>query len=145
MPVTPDSITITDCQPALGNRTSQPNHSGHLSDELESASYDQIAMIEDSQSDVRTESTAIKFVFLTGCGFFALLGGFAIHLGLSGRRYRAALKRKPTPELIVHKPGKEVILEDPVLFATRALAWGTLYSLLGTGTIGLITVGIWKL
>lgn len=34
--------------------------------------------------------------------------------------------------------------EDPVVLATRALGWGTLYSIMGTGTIAMAFVGIWK-
>ena len=118
------------------------------SEAISTIGYDHIMMMDDRQLDLdtrRKESSAVKFVFLTSCGFVALLGGFALNLALSGRRYRTSLKNKPTPEQVVHKYGKDVVLEDPVLFATRALGWGTLYAVLGTGTIGLTALSVWKL
>ena len=107
----------------------------------EPISYDYIMMIQDQKPTTRPASTVVKFVFLASCGFAALLGGFGLQIALSGRRYRTALKTKPS------KDGVACVeeLEDPVLFASRALAWGTLYSILGTGSIGLAAVGIWKL
>lgn len=107
----------------------------------EPISYDYIMMIQDQKPTTRPASTVVKFVFLASCGFVALLGGFGLQIALSGRRYRTALKTKPS------KDGVACVeeLEDPVLFASRALAWGTLFSILGTGSIGLAAVGIWKL
>ena len=59
-----------------------------------------------------------------------LLGlGFAV--ALAAFRYKLA-KSPLVPKL--DKDGK--LAEDPARLATRALAWGTLFSVLGTGSIG---------
>ncbi len=105
------------------------------------SSYDHIMMIQDQEHSTRPGSNMVKFVFIVSCGFVTLLGGFGLQLVMSGRKYRTSLKTKPSKDKLAH----DVDLEDPVLFASRALAWGTLLSLLGTGSIGLATVGIWKL
>jgi len=105
---------------------------------LASIGYDNVMCIQDHEHNSRRESNLLKFMFLASCGFAALFSGIGIQVAMAGRRYRSSLKTKPPIE-------GRIVYEDPVLFASRALAWGTLYSILGTGTIGLVTVGIWKL
>ena len=85
--------------------------------------------------DVYTESTASKVVFIGGVTLVSLFTGLALNLGLAGRRYRMSLKQKPG----------ESGHEDPVLLASRALAWGTAYAVLGTGLLLTAGVGVWKL
>ena len=112
---------------------------------LDSIGYDHIMLLEDTEevitTKLRSETNTVKLVFLAGCGFVALMGGFSLQLAISGRKYRAAVKNKTVREgAVVNKE-----LEDPVLFASRALGWGTFFAVLATGSISLATVGIWKL
>ena len=81
------------------------------------------------------ESVATKVVFLAGVTFVSMFAGLGLKLGLAGRRYRRSLRTKP---------GEEG-LEDPVLLASRALAWGTAYALAGNCALVLVSTGIWKL
>ena len=61
----------------------------------------------------------------------ACLLGLGFVVALSAFRYK--LSKSPlVPKL--DKAGK--LDEDPARLATRALAWGTLFSVLGTGSIG---------
>ena len=112
-------------------------------DSPETIGYDHVMLLEDPQSTSKnkTESSIVKFVFLASCGFVALIGGFGLQLAVSSRRHRVIMKKKPVQdEPVVNKE-----LEDPVLFASRALGWGTIFAVLGTGSIGLVAVGIRKL
>lgn len=79
------------------------------------------------------ETTKFKVAFLAVASLSSLFGGVAIAVvGVAGRRFRTAYKTK-TEEM-----------EDPVLLASRALLWGTLYSVSGVGVISLTGAGIWK-
>ena len=68
-----------------------------------------------------------------------MFGGFAVSsVVVDGKRFRAKVKAKVDPKSInKEKIAKDIELEDPVLLATRALGWGTLYSVMGTGAIGM--------
>ena len=81
------------------------------------------------------EAMAAKVVFLAGVTFVSLFAGLGLKLGLAGRRYRRSLRSKPGEE------GHE----DPVLLASRALWWGTVYAVGGTGAIVLVSMGVLKL
>ena len=81
------------------------------------------------------ESTTEKVVFLAGVSFISLFAGMSIRLGLAGSRYRRSLKSKPG----------ENGHEDPVLLAARALGWGTMFAVAGTGGLLLAATGVWKL
>lgn len=117
--------------------------------------YDQISCIEDTpaNSDPKTSSVVGTAVFFTSCIIISLIGGFGLNLAINSKKYRESWKendKTPKPvERVVHVVGRggrqKVVLEDPVILATRALGWGTLFSLIGTGTIGLTLVGVWKL
>ena len=80
-------------------------------------------------------TTGSKVLFLAGCTLLSLFGGVGFNIGLAAvaRRHSRVLRNKAEPH------------EDPVLFATRALGWGTLYAVGGVGSIGLVAVGVWKL
>lgn len=91
--------------------------------------------VQQQQQIPYKESTATKVVFLAGVTFVSMFAGLGLKLGLAGRRYRRSLKSKP---------GEEG-LEDPVLLASRALCWGTVYALAGTGALVLVSTGICKL
>ena len=102
------------------------------------AHYDHVMLLEDSGGGAQRESKLSKIAFLATCTFVSMFGGFALNLAVSGRRYRAAVKAKADPKnLDKQKTPKDVELEDPVLLATRALGWGSMYAVLGTGAIGL--------
>ena len=106
--------------------------------------YDHVMMLEDKGSSggdggsVARESKLSKVSFLVMCTFVSMFGGFALNLAVSGRRFRAAVKTTANPKNIdKQKIPVDVELEDPVLLATRALGWGSLYAVLGSGAIGL--------
>lgn len=137
------------------NASSACDSDGHHSPQY--LTYDQISCIEDIpaiNSDHKNYSgvgtgTAI---FFTSCIIISLIGGFGLNLAINSKKYSRGLKESKTPkpvERVVHVVGRsgreKVVLEDPVILATRALGWGTLFSLIGTGTIGLTLVGVWKL
>ena len=81
------------------------------------------------------ESTGAKVAFLVSLTFMSMMAGVGIKLGLAGRRYRSSLRTKPG----------EVCHEDPVLLAARALGWGTLFAVAGTGGLVLAGTGVWAL
>lgn len=103
------------------------------------ANYDHIMLLEDlGGSSTLLDSKLSRVAFLATCTFFSMFGGFAVSLAVSGRRFRAKVKAKADPKNVSKENvTKEVELEDPVLLATRALGWGTLYSVMGTGAIGM--------
>ncbi len=82
--------------------------------------------------------TGLKVAFLAGTTLAAFFTGFCF-TALGARASRGKLKVPAGPG------GKVQEYEDPVVLATRALGWGTLYSVMGTGTIALGFVGIWKM
>ena len=86
---------------------------------------------EDGQP--KSASNAAKVFFLAGVTLISLCGGFGLNIALAGGRYRRGYK------------SMQEGYEDPVLLATRALGWGTLYAVGGVGTVA-VTVGcVWKL
>ncbi|CAI8045348.1 hypothetical protein GBAR_LOCUS25088 [Geodia barretti] len=87
-----------------------------------------------AETEPYKESVATKVAFLAGLTFVSLFAGLGLKLGLAGRRYRRSLRNKPGEE------GHE----DPVLLASRALAWGTAYSMGGTGVLVLVSTGVVK-
>jgi hypothetical protein len=103
------------------------------------AHYDHIMLLEDpGGSSTLLDSKLSRVAFLATCTFFSMFGGFAVSLAVSGKRFRAKVKSKADPKSVSKESvTKEVELEDPVLLATRALGWGTLYSVMGTGAIGM--------
>lgn len=102
------------------------------------AHYDHIMLLEDPHGSTLLDSKLSKAAFLTTCTFLSIFGGFAVSLAVSGKRFRAKVKTKVDSKNInKENVTKEVELEDPVLLATRALGWGTLYSVMGTGAIGM--------
>ena len=103
------------------------------------ANYDRIMLLEDlGGSSTLLDSKLSRVAFLATCTFFSMFGGFAVSLAVSGRRFRAKVKAKADPKNVSKENViKEVELEDPVLLATRALGWGTFYSVMGTGAIGM--------
>lgn len=102
------------------------------------ANYDHIMLLEDHGYSIVQESTPSKVVFLATCAFISMFGGFALNVAISGRRYRKAVKVTADPKNIDRqKVPAAVELEDPVILATRALGWGSLYAMLGSGAIGL--------
>lgn len=91
--------------------------------------------LQQISEDQYKESTATKVVFLASLTFVSLFAGLGLKMGLAGRRYRRSLKSKPGEE------GHE----DPVVLASRALGWGTVIAVGGTGALVLVSTGIWKL
>ncbi len=81
-----------------------------------------------------------KVAFLAGTTLVAFLTGFGF-TALGATRAGKGKKLKGP----VGPGGKVQEHEDPVLLATRALGWGTMYSVAGTGTIGLAFMAIWKM
>ena len=79
-------------------------------------------------------STSAKVLFLAGCTLLSLFGGVGFNIGLAAaaRRHTRVLRSKGEPH------------EDPVLFATRALGWGTLYAVSGVGSFALVVGCMWK-
>lgn len=117
--------------PGAGERLSQ-EEGGHY------AHYDHVMLLEDRSETAQSESKLSKVAFLATCAFVSMFGGFALNLAVSGRRYRSAVRATANPKNIDKQKvpsGEE--LEDPVLLATRALGWGSLYAMLGSGAIGL--------
>ena len=108
------------------------------------AHYDHIMLLEDpGGSSTLLDSKFSRVAFLATCTFFSMFGGFAVSLAVSGRRFRAKVKAKADPKnLSKENVTKEIELEDPVLLATRALGWGTLYSVMGTGAIGMVVYSL---
>ena len=105
--------------------------------------YDHVTLLEDNSSSssdggaIARESKLSKVAFLAMCTFVSMFGGFALNVAISGRRYRSAVKTTANPKNIdKQKVPVDVELEDPVLLATRALGWGSLYAMLGSGAIG---------
>ena len=80
-------------------------------------------------------STGSKVLFFTGCTLLSLFGGVGFNIGLAAvaRRHSRVLRNKGEKH------------EDPILFATRALGWGTLYAMGGVGSIAVVAVCVWKL
>lgn len=80
-------------------------------------------------------STSAKVLFLAGCTLLSLFSGVGFNIGLAAaaRRHSRTFRNKGEPH------------EDPVLFATRALGWGTLYAVSGVGSFALVIGCVWKL
>lgn len=84
--------------------------------------------------------------FFTACAVIPMIGGFGLHMAFNSRKYNQAVE-EALREARRYQPDRlrTIMHENPVKFATRALKWGTLYAVLGTGSIGLTAVCIWKL
>ena len=80
-------------------------------------------------------STSAKVLFLAGCTLLSLFGGVGFNIGLAAaaRRHSRVFRSKGEPH------------EDPVLFATRALGWGTLYAVSGVGSFAVAVGCMWKM
>ncbi len=131
-------------QPGSSNKVAAPQ-SPHYTN------YDTISCIQDVPSSPDARSSA-RFVagdaaFFTGCIIFSLLGGFGLNLILNSKKYREGLAINNSSKQEVPKhtpPGAKVVLEDPMVLATRALGWGTLFAIVGSGAVGLTTAYILK-
>jgi hypothetical protein len=111
-------------------------------------SYDLICCVEDNPNVKFKVYGMANTTFFSTCIVVSLIGGFCLHMVINSRKYRQGIKDGLTTQQKALKQDvcqKTMELEDPVKFATRALGWGTLYALLGSGTIGLTAVCIWKL
>ena len=114
------------------------------------ADYDHICCIQDIPESPSKHSSMIKRgTFFTSCVLVSLIGGFGLNIIINNKNYREGLKVDSTQQAMsnnVSRGGSKVVmLEDPMMFATRALGWGTLYAIIGSGTVGLTAVCIWKL
>lgn len=110
------------------------------------ASYDHIYCIQDSSMHRLKFNMVHAVTFFTTCVIIPMIGGFGLHMAFNGRKYNQAVE-EALREAQRYKPSRlrTVMHENPVKFARRALKWGTLYAVVGTGTIGLTAVCIWKL
>ena len=118
---------------------------GEAQSEDQNIHYDHIMLLEDRGRRTSQESNFSKVAFLATCAFVSLLGGFGLHLAIGGRRYRGAVKVRADPKNIdKQKVTTDIELEDPMLLATRALGWGSLYAVIGSGTIGLAAFYIFR-
>ncbi|XP_004520057.1 transmembrane protein 242 [Ceratitis capitata] len=72
--------------------------------------------------------------------FLGLVGGVSAIFGFS----KTLGKAKESQSKLVEKSGREaaVLLEEGSALALRALGWGTLYAVLGTG---IFCYGVWKI
>ena len=129
-----DKVMEEDNQSVSNKEELTSDHYGH---------YDLIMFIED-QRQPKTTSKFTKIAFFTGCAFFSIFSGLG--LGVIGGRTTYRDEMDDVVEERNHKEkrnGKKVVVhEDPVLFATRALGWGTLIGLLGAGAVGLAVYGL---
>lgn len=80
-----------------------------------------------------SESTLTKVAFMAGLTMVSMFSGFSLNLLVLGRRHKGEINANP------------IKFEDPVRLACRALAWGTLFSFVGVGTITTTLVCLWKL
>lgn len=119
------------------NQEPTPDHYGH---------YDLIMSIEDKRQPVQV-SKFTKISFFTGCALFSIFSGLGLSVIGARTTYREE-KEEVMEELekrngqSKYKGGRRMVHEDPVLFATRALGWGTLIGILGAGAIGLAVHGL---
>lgn len=110
-------------------------------------SYDLICCIQDiptaTTSLYSAKSMAVAASFFTGCILLSLVGGFGMKVAMNSRKYRegmATLQQQTAARL---RAGEK--LEDPMVLATRALGWGTLYAIIGSGAVGLTTLYFLKM
>ncbi|XP_067636862.1 transmembrane protein 242 [Eurosta solidaginis] len=77
---------------------------------------------------------------MQAAAFLGLVGGVSALFGFS----KALGKAKESQSKILEKSGREasLLLEEGSALALRALGWGTLYAVLGTGAF---CYGVWKL
>lgn len=81
-----------------------------------------------------------KPFIIAGAAFLGLVGGISALFGFS----RSLGKAKKSESKLIEKGGTKslVLLDEGSALAMRALGWGTLYAVLGTGAF---CFGIWKL
>ena len=112
------------------------------------SNYDTISCIQDMPGEPRPKTiTTGDAAFFTGCIFFSLLGGFGLNLAINGKKYKEGLTLNTSSKAEIPKhigAGGKVVLEDPMVLATRALGWGTLFAIIGSGAVGLATAYILK-
>lgn len=112
------------------------------------ASYDLIGCIQDSPTNSfnSRQIGLVTVTFFTTCIVVSLIGGFGMNMALNKRRYVEGVREGllAAQQQQARLEGRRVVHEDPVKFATRALGWGTFYSIVGSGVAGLTTVGLWK-
>ncbi|XP_037937520.1 transmembrane protein 242 [Teleopsis dalmanni] len=96
-----------------------------------------------SSTNVSVESAQAeknKKFKIQAAAFLGLVGGTSALFGFS----RALTKAKNTDKELIAQSGKKAVLlmDEGSMLAMRALGWGTLYAVLGTG---IFCYGIWKL
>ena len=112
------------------------------------SSYDLICCIEDPPTPPNSVGI-VTATFFTSCIVISLVGGFGLNLAFNSKKYMEPLRshndQSKRPGHVGGANGSKVVLEDPMILATRALGWGSLFAILGSGTIGLTAVCFWKL
>lgn len=105
----------------------------------------------------------IPAAFFTSCILVSLIGGFGIKVATTFGRFKDSL----TLEASQHEElraelramsnngnigkvgnggnGGKVVLENPMRLATRALAWGTVWAVVGSGAVAISALYMWKL
>lgn len=107
--------------------------------------YDLIMCIEDKEKPPTEISSFTKIVFFTGCALFSIFTGLGMSMVTSRTRYRDEMDEAMDERRKKNHSGNSrgrVVHEDPVIFATRALGWGSLIGLLGAGAVGLMVHGL---
>ncbi len=90
-------------------------------------------MADSSDSSVSDDSKVFgaKLAFMVGVTFASVVGGFGLAVGATRKRYPTSLSGQ------VHDEGAKL--------AMRALGWGTVISVSGVTTIGLIGKSLYEL
>lgn len=88
---------------------------------------------DDTLQAQSSESMVAKVAFMAGLTVVSMFSGFSLNVIMLGRRHRGEVNANP------------IKFEDPVRLACRALAWGTLFSFVGVGTITTTFACLWKL
>lgn len=106
--------------------------------------YDLISCVEDLPAQHQRLNVTVPVAFFTSCVVVSLLGGFGLRLVTTFRKLRKGLRIEAHQHAVTGSGGKEG-MEDPVRLATRALGWGTLVAVIGSGAVGISTFYTWKL